>query len=115
MPVTREPDAPHPHRDKSIHDLVGHLALVTRQLTPSELRHNPSAQQALDHEWEKLANMGAWDASGVCEYEAARKRALEEGRNAHCGRLFGFSSENTLSFPRQKGNTNGVLCSRGMR
>ena len=75
MPVTREPEAPQPHREKSVHDLVGHLALVTRQLTPSELRHNPSAMQALDHEWEKLAKMGARDASGVCEYEAARKRA----------------------------------------
>ena len=93
MPVTREPETPQPHREKSIHDLVGHLALVTRQLTPSELRHNPSAMQALDHEWEKLARMGTWDASGVCEYEAARKRALEEGRAAHFGRLCGFSSE----------------------
>ena len=82
--------------------------MVTRQLSPSELRHNPSATQAFDAEWDKLAKMGTWGASEVCEYEAARKRALEQGRTAHFGRLFGFSSEKHSELPLTKGNTRDV-------
>ena len=66
MPVTHEPDAPQPHREKLDCDLVGQLALVTRQLSPTELRHNQPAMQALDAEWDKLATMETWDASEVC-------------------------------------------------
>ena len=108
MPVNHEPETLQPHRERLAYDLVGQLTLVTRQLSPSELRHNPSAMQALDAEWNKLANMGAWDASEVCEYEAARKRALEEGRTAHFGRLFGFSSEKHSELPPAKRNIQGT-------
>ena len=112
MPVSHEPETPQPHREQIETDLVGQLALVTRQLTPSELRNNPSAMQKLDEEWDKLARMKTWDASAVCEYEAARKRALEQGRVAHFGRLFGFSSESIMIYLLQNKNTRDELSSR---
>ena len=102
MPVTHEPETPQPHREKWVSDILGSLALVTRQLSPSELRHNAYAAQALDVEWDKLAKLGTWDVSQVCEYEAVRKRALEEGRNAHFGRLFGFAAEKHSELPPSK-------------
>ena len=113
MPVTREPESPQPHREKLDHDLVRQLALVTRQLSPSELRCCPSAVQALDAEWDKLAKLGTWDGSAVCEYEAARKRALEEDRTAHCGRLFGFSSEKHSELPPAKRKCKGRVVFQG--
>ena len=67
MPVTHEPEAPQPHREHIETDLVGQLALVTRQLSPSELRNNPSAMQKLDEEWDKLARMNTWAVAAVCE------------------------------------------------
>ena len=99
MPITPETANVQPHRDKDTVDLVGQLAMVTRQLGPAELRSNPSAQQKMDEEWGKLAKLKTWDASEVCEYEAARNRALEQGRVAHFGRLFGFASENHSELP----------------
>ena len=113
MPVTHEPDTPQPHREKWVDDVLGSLALVTRQLSPSELRHNNYAAQALDEEWEGLAKLGTWDASQVCEYEAARKRALESGTNAHFGRLFGFAAEKTLRAPTCKTQVQGTRCVPG--
>ena len=112
MPVTHDPDQ-QPHREKWSDDLMGKLAAVTRQLSPSELRHNPSAQQALDVEWGKLANMKTLDDAGVCEYEAARKRALEQGRTAHFGRLFGFASEKHSELPPARRKYKGRVVFQG--
>ena len=113
MPVNHEPETLQPHREKLASDLVVQLALDTPQLSPSELRHNPSAMQALDADWNKLAIMGTRDASEVCENEAARKRALEEGRAAHFGRLFGFSSENHSELPPANRNYKGRVVFQG--
>ena len=113
MPVAHDSDAPQPHREKLDCDLVGQLALVTRQLTPTELRQNQAAMQALDVEWDKLARMGTWDASEVCEYEAARKRALEQGRTAHFGRLFGFTSGKHSKLPPARRKYKGRVVFQG--
>ena len=61
MPVTDVSDACQPHRDKLFLDPFGQLALVTRQLGPSELRNNPEAVKKLDEEWDKIAAMTTWD------------------------------------------------------
>ena len=43
MPTISGSDAVQSHRDKMGHDPVGHLALVTRPIGPSELKRLPDA------------------------------------------------------------------------
>ena len=81
---------------------LGRLALVTRQLSPSELRNNAQAATKLDEEWATHTASQTWGESEVCEYEAARKRALAQGRTVHCGRLVGFASEKHSELPPAK-------------
>ena len=115
MPVILEPGAPQPHRDRMYQDPEGMLAMVTRQLTPTELRSNSAAVKKLDEEWDKLANMKTWDESQVCEYEAARNRALEQGHTVHFGRLFGFASEKHSELPPAKRKYKGRVVFKEIR
>ena len=78
---------------------LGRLDLVTRQLSPSELRNNAQAASKLGEEWAKLTASQTWGENEVCEYEAARKRVLEQGRTAHFGRFFDFVAEKHSELP----------------
>ena len=59
------------------------MSLVALPLKPREWRQIPEAKAAVDAEYEKLRKRGAWDESGVMEWDdvvtAAKKRAAKEG------------------------------------
>ena len=66
MPTISGSDAVQSHRGKMDHDLVGHLALVTRPIGPSELKRLPDAIKKVEEEWDKLRGLQTWVESRVC-------------------------------------------------
>ena len=60
-----------------------------------------------------MRKLQTWTESRVCEYEAARKRALEENREAHFGRLFALCVEKHSELPISKRKYKGSVVFRG--
>ena len=111
MPIICGEEAVQSHREKLEHDPIGHLAFVTRPIGPSELKRLPDAMKKVEEEWGKLRKLQTWTESRVCEYEAARERALEENREAHFGRLFALCVETHSELPISKRKYKGrVVC-----
>ena len=85
-------------------------------MNAAEIQRILEAKQKIKDEWDKLRLLQTWDEDKVCEYEAARKRALENGREAHVGRLFAFCVEkNTLSSHHQNAPIKGELSFRAIK
>ena len=63
-------------------------AMVARSVGAKEVASNPKAQKALDVEWEKLEQKGAWDYKSVVEWESIAEKARKAGGKLHVGAVF---------------------------
>ena len=75
------------------------LAMVARPVTRKEISTTIAASQSLHDEAPKLVQKGAWDPSGVREWQAVADDARRTGEKAHVGRIFGIVVENHPELP----------------
>ena len=88
MPATQE------HREKighhapaSMEEIMTLMAMVARPVGRKEITSNPDAQKALDVEWNKLMDKGAWRMDSVREWDEVRSEAQKKGKKAHVGKV----------------------------
>ena len=70
-----------------VNDIMSHI-LVHEPIPPREVKYNPEAQKALQVEWDKLRDQGAWDLSSVREMGSLKEEYKKKGQVAHFGIVF---------------------------
>ena len=100
MPVQKH----NPH--KSIHkakipqfDPVSHVA-VARPVYSKEIQREQKARDALDAEWNRLAESGTWDLDKPQEAEWVRKMANKNRKTVHIGRVFEICVQKGSELPK---------------
>ena len=89
------------HRVKNAdpHAFYG-LTMVARPVGKRELQSSAKAQAALRFEWDALRALLTWNESGVREWSAVSRDAIEKNIRIHVGRIFAIIVEKTLSCPK---------------
>ena len=88
-------------------------ACVARPVSSKETQSNPKALLAKQAEWDRLravprpdGGLGVWDETLVTEWRTVKRKALQEGRKIHIGRVFDIivekNSELVESDPKRK-------------
>jgi hypothetical protein len=73
--------------------------MVARSVTRQEVTKTIAASQSLKDEALKLVEKGAWDPSGVREWQQVADTARKTGEKAHVGRIFGIVVEKHPELP----------------
>jgi hypothetical protein len=73
--------------------------MVARSVTRQEVTKTLAASQSLKDEAQKLVEKGAWDPSGVREWQQVADTARNTGEKAHVGRVFGIVVEKHPELP----------------
>ena len=91
--------------------------MVARPITRQEITNTLAASQSLKDEAQKLVEKGAWDPTGVREWQHAADAARATGEQAHVGRIFGIVVEKHPELPHghPERKLNGRLVSRSGR
>ena len=69
-----------PHTQSSI--------LVHEPIPPRDVKYIPEAQAALQKEWDKLRDQGAWDLGSVREMSELKSEYKRRNKTAHFGIVF---------------------------
>ena len=67
-------------------------ALVARVVNQAEIDRTPEAEEAMDKEWQKLADKSCWLHSKVREFRDVSAEAIRKGLKTHFGRIFEICS-----------------------
>ena len=67
--------------------------MVARPVTRQEITKTLTASQSLKDEAQQLVEKGAWDPTGVREWQQVADAARKTGEKAHVGRIFGIVVE----------------------
>jgi hypothetical protein len=73
--------------------------MVARSVSRQEVTKTLAASQSLKDEAQKLVEKGAWDPSGVREWQQVADTARKTGEKAHVGRIFGIVVEKHPELP----------------
>ena len=100
------------HREK-IDIMTDAYGLVARPVPHSEIRRIPAAQLAVQAEWDKLTQRGAWDLLSVEEYSVVAERSRKEGIRYHFGHLAQLCHEKHSELCAEKRKYKGRVVFRG--
>ena len=86
--------------------------MVHEPIPPKQIRLLPEAAKAVQAEWDKLRDLGAWDLATVREMYDVKAEYKRKGNVAHFGRVFPICHKNTRKRLRVNGSKKAGAFSR---
>ena len=65
-------------------------AAVAQPISIKEIANIDQAKNVMDKGWKRLLNKGVWNLDRVVDWSVAARKARDEGRIIHLGRVFGI-------------------------